>query len=279
MKLSKPYILLVCTWLLFLGLIIYLRFIKGLEPPTALLVLLVIVAIIPLADRLKIGNWFDFTRKVESLNREVSSTKKELSEIKNMLTVNIRGQQQFNISLINEEAARAFGETMARTFEAEYPPSGTQEEEDAFFSKKMSPIDRQRFFFTEAADRIIDSAEPILNILYEARLSKQQKGVSPRKKRIFGEDLLSAIEELQTDWSDTINVGKDNAPKYLESIKTLIKVRHDVAETTMAPPSVEEAKQLLIDAGSAVWYFSGMITVGFSVFLMMFWPKQPNIAP
>jgi len=279
MKLPKSYILLVCTWLLFLGLIIYLRFIKGLEPPTALLILLAIVALIPLADRLKIGNWFDFTRKVEGLNKEVSSAKKELSEIKNMLTVNIRGQQQFNISLQNEEAARAFAESMSLATEAQYPPSSTEKDEDAFFSKKISPIDRQRFFFTEAADKAIAQAELILQILYDARLPKQQKGVLPRKKRLLGEDLLSVIEELQTDWSATIDVGKDNAPKYLESIKTLIKVRHNIAETTIDPPSVEEAKQLLRDAVYAVGYLSGMISAGFSAFLIVFWPNRPNIAP
>jgi len=76
MKLSKSYILLVCTWLLFFGLTIYLRFIKGLDPSIALLILLVIVALIPLAERLKIGDWFDFTRKVEGLSKEVSSIKK-----------------------------------------------------------------------------------------------------------------------------------------------------------------------------------------------------------
>ena len=279
MKLSKPYILLVCTWLLFLGLIIYLRFIKGLEPPTALLILLAIVALIPLAERLKIGDWFDFTRKVEGLGKEVSSTKKELREIRNMLTVNIRGQQQFNISLQNEEAARAFAESMSLTTEAQYPPSSTREDEDAFFSKKMSPIDRQRFSFTKVADRAIASAGPILEILYSARLLKQQKDVSPRKKQFLGKDLLSIIEELQTDWSDTIDVGKDNAPKYLESIKTLIKVRHDVAETTIDPPSVEEGRRLLRDAGYAIGYFSGMISAGFSAFLIVFWPNRPNIAP
>ena len=196
-----------------------------------------------------------------------------------MLTVNIRGQQQFNISLQNEEAARAFAESMSLTTEAQYPPSSTQEDEDAFFSKKMGPIDRQRFFFIKVADEAIASAKPILDVLYDARLPKQQKDVSPRKKQFLGKDLLSIIEELQTDWSDTIDVGKANAPKYLESIKTLIKVRHDVAEATIDPPSVEEGKRLLRDAGYAIGYFSGMISAGFSAFLMVFWPNRPNMAP
>jgi len=132
----------------------------------------------------------------------------------------------------------------------------------------MSPIDRRRFFFIQVADETIASAKPVLEVLYYARLTKQQKDVSPRKKRFLGKDLLSIIEELQTDWSDTIDVGKDNAPKYLESIETLIKVRHDVAETTIDTPSVEEGRRLLRDAGYAIGYFSGMISAGFSAFLM-----------
>jgi hypothetical protein len=279
MKLSKSYILLVCTWLLFGGLIIYLRFVKGLEPPTALLILLVIVALIPLAGRLKIGDWFDFTRKVEGLSKEVSSTKKELREIRNMLTVNIRGQQQFNISLQNEETARAFAESMSLKSEAQYPPSSTQEDEDAFFSEKMSPIDKQRFFFIKVVDEAIASAKPILEILYDARLAKQQKDVLPQRKWARDKDLLSIIEELQTDWSDTIAVAKDEAPKYLESIKTLITVRHDVAEMTKNPPSVKEVRQLLRDAGYARGYLFGILVAGFGFFLVITSPHRPNIAP
>jgi hypothetical protein len=270
----KSYILLVCTWLLFLGLIIYLRFIRGLEPPTALLILLVIVALIPLAERLKIGDWFDFTRKVESLGKEVSSTKKELREIRNMLTVNIRGQQQFNISLQNEEAARAFAESMSLTTEAQYPPSSTQEDEDAFFSKKMGPIDRQRFFFIKVADEAIASAKPILEVIYDARVTKQQKDVLPRRKQALDKDLISIIEELQTDWSDTIAFGKDKAPKCLESIKTLITVRHDVAERTIDPPSVKKARQLLRDVGYASGYFYGLVEGGLSFFLFISSPHR-----
>jgi len=191
-----------------------------------------------------------------------------------MLTVNIRGQQQFNISLKNEETARAFAESMSLKSEAQYPPSSIQEDEDEFFSKKMSPIDRRRFFFIKVADEAIASAKPVLDVLYDARLPKQQKDVSPRKKQFLGKDLLSIIEELQTDWSDTIDIGKDKAPKYLESIKTLIKVRHDVSETTIDPPSVEEGRRLLREAGYAIGYFSGMISAGFSVFLITFWSKD-----
>lgn len=273
-KSLKSYILLVCTWLLIVGSIVYLWLVHGQEPRIALWVVLAIIALIPLAERLKVGNWFDFTRKVDSLSKEVSSTQREVREIKNVLISNIQGQQQFNISLANKEAAQAFAELIPLKPKVQYPPSSIQKEglvgEDTFFSEKMSPTDRQRFLFIDAADQVIARATPLMHILYAAKIAKQEHR-TPNWKQIPDKNMISITEELQHNWSDVLPMDSDETNKfkqYLESIKTLIKLREDVYEMDIEPPSPQEGGNLIQDASYAAAYFAGYIAAGFSVLFL-----------
>jgi len=262
----KSDILLVCTWLLFLGLVIYFWLIKGLEPPTVLLVLLVIIALIPLAERLKIGNWFDFTRKVGDLSKEVSSTQKRISQIENVLISNIQGQQQFNISLLaNEEVAEAIAELIR----VKSGPSTTMEKissagEDTFFSEKMSPTDRLRFLFIDAADEELARVTPLIYILYYAKLA-QQEHRRPKAQQVLDRDVISIIEELQQNWYEVFRIPVAQVKQYLENIKSLFRLREDVDKMKTEPPPVEEGKRLIEDVHYAASYLLGMISMGFTI--------------
>lgn len=262
-KLLKSDILLVCTWLFLLGLVIYFGPIKGLEPPTVPLVLLVIIALIPLAERLKIGNWFDFTRKVENLSKEVSSTQEEVRGLHSLLSasmMNIQGQQQFNISLPSEKAVRAFTESMSRM---QYP-NGSMKVidsvgEDAFFSGKVSPTDRRRFTLMNVAQLAIASARPVVMMLYDATLTKQEhkiRDLPPSSDK----DLVSIIEELQRDWGNTFGTSKDSTTKiqeHLESIKTLFRLYEDLDKKNIEPTPIEEWSKLIAAANEAAGYLAG----------------------
>ncbi len=273
-KPAKSDILLVCTWLLFLGLVVYLWPIRGLKPPTVLLVLLVIIAVIPLAERLKIGNWFDFTRKVENLTKEVSSTQKEVRGVHsllNALMMNIQSQQQFNISLPSEEVARSFAESMSRK---EYP-SGSMKVinsvgEDAFFSGKVSPTDRLRFTLMNAAQLVIASARPVIMILYVAKLTKQEHKM-PDSPPSFDRDIVPLIEELQRDWGNTFGKHRDSTTEiqqHLESIKTLFKLYEDLDKKNIEPPPIEEWSKLMVAANEAAGYLAGYASAMFSAFYL-----------
>ena len=272
LRLLKSYSLLVCTWLLIAGLIVSLWLIHGLNPPIALLILLVIVALIPLAERLKIGDWFDFTKKVDNLSKEVSSTKTEVREIRNVVMSNIQRQQQFNVSLANEKTAQAFAaEFVVREPELQHQPSGIQKEglvgKDTFFSDKMSSADRQRFFFIDAADQLITRATSLMQILYYASLAKQEQK-RPEAKQVLRKDMIPLLEELQRDWDDmyALDAGDTSTcQQNLEYIKTLIKLREDVNEANVEPPPVGEGKKILKDARRAIGYFHGFITMGYAI--------------
>lgn len=269
LRLLKSYSLLVCTWLFIVGLIVFLWVIHGLNPPVALLILLVIVALIPLAERLKIGDWLDFTRKVDNLSKEVSSTKTEVREIRDVVFSNIQRQQQFNVSLANEKAAQAFAAAFV-VREPEDQPSSIQKEglvdEDTFFSEKMSSTDRQRFFFIEAADPLIAQATPLMQILYYAGLAKQEQKI-PETEQVLGKDMISLLEELQRDWDNMYASNVSTSQQYLEHIRTLIKLREDVNEANVEPPPVEEGEKILKEARIARWYFAGFISSLFATLI------------
>lgn len=258
LRLLKSYSLLVCTWLFIAGLIVFLLVIHGLNPPIALLIPLVIVALVPLAERLKIGDWFDFTRKVDNLSKELSSTKSEVREIKNMVMSvrsNVQGQQQVNISLVGEKGGQAFAaeQVMLRKPEEQHLPSSIQKE---------GLVGEDTFFFIDAADQLIAQATPLMRILYSTLLAKQ-KQKRPETEQILDKDMISLLEELHRDWDDVYASNTSTSQQYLEHIKTLIKLREDVNEANVEPPSVEEGGKILGDATYATWYFAGFISAIF----------------
>lgn len=78
----KRYILLAVTWFLILASIIYFWVTYGTQPHVALWVILAILSLIPVAERLKIGNWFEFSKKVDKIKSEIGATQKEVLGIK-----------------------------------------------------------------------------------------------------------------------------------------------------------------------------------------------------
>lgn len=271
MKSLKSYILLVCTWVLILGVVVYLLhlwFRQGQVPRVELLsllfVLLVIVSAIPLAGRLRIGNWFDFRKRMDNLGDEVS-------EVKSMLA-NIQLQQQFNISVLDEKAARAFAEAIPTSKAERLLRGGTaaktgSQEEDEFFSDKMSETDRMRFWFVSAANEALAETDPVVRILYAAKIKQEER--EPTGEAIYlDKEFVSIVEELQNDWT---GIGKESGKatektrEYLASIRTLIRVRYEVEEGRTDPPSLEDGVPLLVDAYKAAAYLTGYISSGFCV--------------
>lgn len=262
------YILLVCTWLFVAATIVYLWVRHGLEPPAVLWFVLIVIALIPLAERLRIGNWIDFTRKVGKLGKELSCAQKEMKEISNRvdtLVTNLQSQQQFNVSLLSEEAARAFAQSFSLSGKADYPTDRVRKmssaDEDAFFSDKMSPTDRERFFFAEAADNVIASATPLLRIMYYAKMTRQKKK-RVTAKVVLSKTASSMIEELQQD-SETLIQGEggNRLGDYLQVIGNLIKLNGDVYEMNVDPPSLAEWRKIRRDVGEALSFIEGMIAM------------------
>lgn len=272
------YILLVCTWIFIAVSVVYFWLRHGLEPPVALWVALVIVALIPLAERLKIGNWFDFTRKIENLGKEISTTQKEVHEVSNRLNTfmaNVQSQQQFNIGLYSKEAARVLGEYISSGHKVSYPPileEITSRGEDKFFSEKMSPIDRQRFFFVSAVDEALASITPLIRTLYAAVIAVRGKKL-PNAESVYSKNNISLLEELpdyikelsMVAGGEPDNVISDELHQYSQDIRTVIELRENVRKGSSKPPSVQEGQKIIGKVKEAGAYLEGVISTLVSV--------------
>jgi len=267
------YILLVFTWVFIVVSLVYFWLRHGLEPPVALWVALVIVALIPLAERLKIGNWFDFTKKVENLGKEISSTQKEVHQVSSRLNAfiaNVQSQQQFNVGLYTKQAAKAFAEATSSAHKVSYPP--VLEEirsvgEDSFFSEKMSLIDRNRFFFVSAVDEALASVTPLIRTLYAAVIAVREKKLA-NAESVYSKTIISLLEELPDYIKElsTVAGGEpddiifDKLQKYSRDIKTVIELRENVRKRSSEPPPVEDGRKLIGEVKEAEAYLEGVIS-------------------
>ena len=105
------YALLGGTWLFLVAIIVQQWLVQDVEPSIWLLVLLAVISLVPLAARLRIGNWLDFTKKVDTLTGEVNTAKEQIRDLQIAL-VSKQSQQQWNVFLSGAESAKAFAEIL-----------------------------------------------------------------------------------------------------------------------------------------------------------------------
>ena len=258
------YVLLTVTWLFVLTYILYPWIKFGAEPPFWLWIILIALAVVPLANRLRLGNWLDFSRKVESLEKDVSSIKSDIVEIHNRMDLtNVQSQQQFNISLLTEKAAKAFASHFAQPARLLNRPIVFEKEDDSDYCviESISPTDTRRFNFIQAADEALNHTEPLIYILYSLVLTKRDKK-SPEAEALFSKTPPEVVQELQDEsvgMAKTIWSGSADIKNSLRTIANLYKLREDVVAMSTEPPSQSKEKEILSEAARAVGYFSGVL--------------------
>lgn len=283
------YILLGVTWLSVLSIAIHTYYFKQELPNIWLFIILGVIALIPLAGRLKIGNWLDFTRKVENLGKEISSTQKEVNEVGSRLNAfiaNVQSQQQVNIAVNSKEAAQAFAETILSMNKDVYPSSTTKEiisSDDEFFSDKMSAADRNRYYFISAADEALVSVTPLIRTLYAGIKTREQKKLISGET-LYNKTLTSMIDEI-SPWKEVFGESPhgsgdvyDVLQKLFQRIKALVELREKVHQGSTSPPSVEEGRKFLADVYKAQAYLEGVISTLVSVLFVpeMRGPRIPS---
>jgi len=249
----KRYILLTTTWLLILASIIYLWVGEGSQPSIVLWCILAILSIIPLAERLKIGNWFEFAKKINNMDKEISSARKEINRINTQLDTyfaNVQQQQQFNISLLSEEAARGLADVMQPKPRAEYAIKdivgriSITKDTGLPATEVVSSDDTERLFFVSAANETIASIMPLLQILYSTVLAKRYDKL-PKGNDLFNKDILFIIEEIK-NYAPNVYKFANSDKKFGELLKPmekLISMRNDVYEKKTEVPSIEAERK------------------------------------
>lgn len=263
----KSYILLVSTWAITLAMTILLWLQHNLAPPAWIVGALVGIAVIPLAQRLKIGNWFEFNRKIGKLEKQYTSVQQDVERVKNQFNAFITGtqsQQQINLSLLTAEAARAFAQNISIETKGKYPP----------ITEDISKREKNILDFIYNADNALEALKPLLRILYALIITKRGKALSTtldvsiiKDEKILTKDTSALVEEIKEHFADVFpeSAARRKPESLFKPVIELIDLRKrvDEDETKMSP--IEDCKKLVKQVWGTHYYILGMISAGFVV--------------
>lgn len=258
------YILLILVWLVLLYIVLDTYCYKHEIPNLWILIGLFITSIIPIFERLKLGDWFELTKKVGSLDKDL----KKVSGRLDILMNSMQSQQQYNIALPTEEVARSFAEAIKPTQKVEYPSESIEKTRkksaEEKLPEKLTDTDWGMMSFISAADKAISTVTPLLKILHIALLAKKEKNIGVLKaSEHYSKNIESLIEELPGLVGDVYGTTGDlpvSTIKYLKNIKPLIEIREKVYKGDIDPPSIKEGGKIISDVYGTVAYVSGALS-------------------
>jgi len=240
-----------------LAAIVYFWIVDGSSPSVWLWIIIAALSVIPLADRLKVGNWFDFRKKGIDNDKAINQLQERVTNIGNI-----------NVQLQSQEAARAFAESMFSK------PVPTSELDTA---GKFTEEHKELITFIYNADKALAIVQPLVEVLcvtVSGELEKQVVGSEEWDKtasKVMYMSLLLMIAELKVNAHKVFNF-KDGEKKFkalLEPIESLIRIREDIDKTGAKPPSREEAINLVGKVIYASGFLTGMFTAGMSALVMI----------
>ena len=270
--------------------IIYQWVTYGSQPHIALWIILAGLSLIPLAERLKIGNWFEFTKKIGKLDREVTSTQEELDKVSNRLETFMTAtqiQQQISLSAPSPEAARAFAEGLASTRSSQYssisPGISDLVKEKSLVSEEITEVNKQILDFIYNADKTIAALFPLLQAIYSVEI------VTAKGKVLTQEEIKEVLRSLaDKDIFALVEATKKHFPKsfrfedsdkkcreLFEPVDELITLRKRLDEDETTLPPVEESKKLIARVQYTIGFLTGMVSEALIVLFAGF-PQQSS---
>lgn len=262
MKTVLSYAFLLATWIFVATIIIYLWVAKALEPPFWSFIILLAIAVVPLASRLRIGNWLDFTKKVSELKQDVETNKESIKQFGAQLTTmsnqlhNVmltrQAQHQIIANLTDPETAKAFAQSFAASPELLYPPPAAE---------SAKGEDKNVVYFLWAADDVISSAKYSL-MAYYAFVVRVLEGKSAIKDKRVHQPLKLLIQEIRRICEDDrpAPIPQKELPQYLDALEKLIDLRDSVARGKQKPPTIKEGQEVLSKAAYAASYIGGSVS-------------------
>ena len=261
MKTVLSYAFLLATWIFVATIIIYLWVAKALEPPFWSFIILLAIAVVPLASRLRIGNWFDFTKKVSELKQDVETNKESIKQFGAQLTTmsnqlhNVmltrQAQHQIIANLTDPETAKAFAQSFVVAGDSLYPPPGAE---------STNKEDKNVVYFLWAADNVISSARLPLMALYSF-LVVWIEGESATKDNKVHQPIKGLVQELRKIYEnqEQLPTPKKEIPQYLDELEKLIDLRDAVAHGKQKPPTIKQGQDIISKAAEAAYYIGGII--------------------
>lgn len=270
------YVLLGLTWVIILSVNIYLLVRDDTTPIVWLWVILAGLAVIPIYERLKIGNWLDFNKTAKDKQSEFPHKSEERVRISN-----------FNILIPSEEAAQAFVKSKQFKSLVNYQederigiiPEETEETEKPTIPviKAVKVKEIHRLYFVSAANEAIAGILPLLQTIYATVIAKRFDRLATYDD--ISKDLLSMINEV-IEYAPDVYTFEDSKSKFftlLNPVKRLVELRDEVESKRADPPSTEKGRELLRAAGYAAGYLTGMVSTGLSMLVRGYILNSINI--
>lgn len=241
------YCLLVITWLIILAVNIFLYSSTNIW----LWCILAVLSVIPIAERLKVGSWFDFRKKGKDEEEQTNKLQERVTNIGNI-----------NVQLQNEEAARAFAESMfTEPVPNELETAGELTEEHKEFIT---------FFYN--VDKALSTLRPLVEALYVTVSGELEKRAVRSKEwnkigsEVHDMDLLSILAKLKVHTHEVFDFedGEKKFKSLFEPVERLIRIREDVEKNDAKTPSKKEAIALVGKVFYACGFITGMFTAGMS---------------
>jgi len=270
------YVLLTLTWIIILSVNIYLLVRDDTTPIIWLWVILAGLSVIPIAGRLKIGNWLDFNKTAKHDESKYPQKSEERVRISNI-----------NILVPSEEAAQAFVRSKQLKSLTDYQederigiiPEETEETEKPTIPviKAVKAKEINRLYFLSAANETIAGVLPLLHTIYSTIIAKRYDRLA--KYEDLSKDILSMIEEI-TQYAPEVYTFEDSDRKfreYLAPVKQLITLRNDVENKRADPPPVEAGRELLSEVRMTAGFLLGMVSTGLSMLVRGYILNSINI--
>ena len=185
------------TWVTVLSSTIYFWVLRGIEPPWINWIILAIISFIPFAEKLKIGDFIEISKKVSGLQKEIDQINQSIA--------NLQIQQMINVSIQGEKEAAAFADSILSRVKDYTNLTDSKPAELGKADLKLNVTtsdDDARTLFITVCDELTLRLTPLMQILYYARTWKMKK-TKPAWSDILVVSLLDLVKELKKD-SDSL---------------------------------------------------------------------------
>ena len=240
------------SWLIVLFFLLYPFFKDNITPNFWLLVILVVLPLLMLVQKLKIGSFFDFS-KSDSPSHQTP----------------IKIGQQINLSVMGQESAKTFVESITKELEPQIKQlnSSFQNKESEHIRPihsidliliSLIPIIRAYYTFIMAVvqDKPVKSSDKILNKSLGMEITI---ALSPEKEIDYSPVLL-LIETIQANIKSVFASDTENLSLHFSNIRKLIELRTSIVSTTEELKFGKETFDILSETIKSVGYLSGFLS-------------------
>ncbi len=296
---NLAYIPLIVTWLIILFFVLNHWISYDETPSTVLIVFLAALSLVPLAQRLKIGNLIDFSRKLNGLSNELNTTKQDIGHLSSQVStlstqiqnITSQTQQQIFANLPPDpETVRVFAETLLQQKSRKPDPDNLQETlthdlmgvihinvptlpsqvqtfdpeiEDKLRKGVRDAVRNklQNVHFLSSADEILSAAAVALRAYYAYSYSLVE-GKSSIDAKVLPKPLAPLIDSMR-ELCSRENIPNliicDKIVPHLDALDRLLQLRNAVSHGGETPPDPESIRPLFEEATRAVGFLEGAL--------------------